>query len=258
MKQRAGWRVDCKWIAGIAFTLSLMAATMAFGVYQSTTIKQTKVIVQVALGEKLEEVIALNYNQIITIAQLNPEQTLPTENMPIKLEIKGKDIAGKSQDELVAYFIDEIATQAYNQNINFEGEASNQQPKEGDMFSSFALSVFNVLNAKTHQFLGTALTAIIAFSLLFLGLLVAFSYRFGRLISPAISFLIVGLSGVAFSLPLRLSAAISQQFSKVVAAPIANFFDIYLTLLATGVVLLTVGVIGNTVLWMLSKKEKVD
>lgn len=261
MKRRAGWRVDCKWIAGVIFTLSLMVVIVAYSLYQVTSFEQTKSIIKTATEKELKEAVAQSYNLIIALALINPEQSLPTENMPIKIELKGKDIIGKSQDELVTYLIDKIAAQIYNEGISFEGKDISSSEPSGPQTSSplesnFLIRLAGFFNAKTHRTLGVALVITLVNALLLLALLVGFSYRFGRLISPAISFLVAGLVGIIISSPARLGVLTPQKFSEIAAKPITNFFNTSLTLLAVGATLLVVGVIGNIILWAVFGKEK--
>lgn len=261
MKRRAGWRVDCKWIAGVIFTLSLIVVIIVYSLYQVTSFQQTKSIIKIAVEKELKEAVAQSYNLIIALALINPEQSLPTENMPIKIELKGKDIIGKSQDELVTYLIDKIAAQIYNEGTSFEGKDISSSEPSGPQTSSplesnFLIRLAGFFNAKTHRTLGVAFVITLVTALLFLALLVGSSYRFGRLISPAISFLVVGLAGIIISSPARLGASVPNQLSKMAAKPITNFFNTSLTLLAVGATLVVIGVIGNIILRAVFNKEK--
>lgn len=265
MKQRVGWRVDGKWIAGIFFTVSLFVLTIFLNLYQLTSFEQAKNITELMFKEPVNQLIDTNYSLIMTSAQLNPEQALELpQEIPFRVEIKGKDIINKTPEELKEYITDQIATQMYNDGLQLdtsEVESSTQgltqgSPQEQQMpslnINPVIFGMMSLFTARSNRLFGTLLVIPAIFTLLFFGLIVGFSYRFGKAVSPGICFTFVGFWGTLLSSPARLGMTFfpDEQYSDIFGELSTTIFTTYTILMIIGIILVLIGLVGGAIVWL--------
>lgn len=273
MKSRAGWRVDAKWIAGIFLTVSLIIFTALFSLYRLTSFEHTRNITEAIVGEPIDQFLDESYLVIRAFAAVNPEQSYESpEGIPFRVELKGRDIANMSQKQLKKYIVDQIATRVYNQGLE-SIMSEEKQPSEQQQFSIPGLEllqpqnqqsqglgafppgmfvVMGLFTATSHRLFGTLSIISAVFTLIFLGLLIGFSYRFGKAVSPGVCLSLIGLGGVIISSPAKLQAAFLSDaaYSKIIQEPANVVFNTYLTLLIIGIILVIAGLLGGGILRM--------
>ena len=268
MKKRVGWRVDAKWVAGILFTISLLIWTIFFNLYQLTSFKQAKNIIEAVLEEPISQFVDKSYPLMLIAAQINPEKTLtPPKEVPFNIEIKGRDVTGKTPEQLEKHIINQIATQIYNEGLESvvpEKWQATQKYPEGPPQKQQALSpgtgsvmfsIMNLFTAKSNRLFGMLLIISTIFTVLFLGLLVGFSYRFGRALSLGICLSVVGLWGTLFFSSAKLGATLppNEKYLNILRQPAANILTTYATVLIVGAVLIVTGIVGESILWITNK-----
>lgn len=231
-KGRKAWKVDLKWLFGILATVLLTVSLTSFAVYRVTTNPQveklTKVDVKTALPKELQGKIKGTPGQ-----------------KDFKVNVKGKwyspeQLDNMSESEMKKLFGDEIEKfmrgksfmeqqqGSSGQMLGIPGMGGSEQDMEkalsGENAEELGKQMFGNLMSQTLMpalgsvmvgpVKGMSMTIFLVTlipALLFLALMVVFSYRWGHLLSFA---LVLFLS----ALPVFLAASMFKMFSSASAA----------------------------------------
>lgn len=258
IKIKPYWHIDMKWIVSLILIPLLAVTFLILNLYKSTDevngveVSSTLLAAMYSPGSK-------NYdneiNEIRTIIQKSPDRTLrPFPGLDIK--ITEQDIEKYPVTEIKKRIFLELAKNIYDFN-----PAKMKLNKEGktDVFSNFGLMA--IFTKTSHQFIGKILIYGASASIIFLILLVYFSYGFGRLISPGLIFVLIGLPSVLFltvlqktpensQIPLGAKEISTQQrismFVSEVGPTISKIFQRnYIILIIVGLILILIGIVGK-------------
>lgn len=246
---RPSWHTDAKWICGLILIPILTATFWLFNLYQLTN--QTNAVK--LMSAALVDVVAPNqkdYTEDIkkikeTIRQSPDKVFKPFPGLDIK--ITEQDINQYPIEELKGRLFSELAQNIYG--------------SDSDGLSNFgALVIFTRFG---HQSIGKILIYATLVSVLFLALLVYFSYDFGRLVSPGVIFILIGLPATLLMAILQKMPAgpppplaageitlwqRATSFGSAIAPTIAQVgLKNYLILTALGWFLVLTGLIGRTI-----------
>lgn len=255
-KQRPYWHVDAKWVCALALIVTL-AVTLPTAVAHRLTAKEpaTEIVAYSLAGltspngiddtEGLEEIkarVAETGSETITFGGVDITFTAEDVNSlsPRELRLKVfKTFADNFYDRGI---------EGFAQNSDLSGDALEEAEQDTFLLNSF--------NAETHSKIGKALVWLITISLVLTVTLVFFSWRFGRLASPGLVFLLVGAPGLLFAAiagqnpevtgaarseeALGYTEAASSFVSYLAPLIVPHFANVYLWVFRLGILLLVV------------------
>jgi hypothetical protein len=184
LNSRPYWHVDAKWITGLLLILLLNGTFLLFILTQVTAPEQGIEILTVVLASSFSRE-GLDQKADIQIMRQKIAESPDGAWQPIpglNIVVREQDIAGLSPREIRLWFFRQLAEPIYyggQQGLaNLATDPEMQKNMEG------GIGPLGFISAETHGKLNKALLVLGLVSLSFLGLLVYFSYRFGRLGSP--------------------------------------------------------------------------
>ncbi len=258
---RPYWHVDAKWICAI---LALFALGLALLFYTLSTVTKrdfavrasATVIANLFSREGLDSNEGLE--ELRKKAKDIPGDTItPIEEFP-QITISKEDIQTLEPRELRIKLFSQLTGTVYDKGLEGAADEFTDNPKDREEFINQA-SVLGVFTESTHQsikriFWITAITSIV-----FLAGVIYFSAGWGRLVSPGLLLLLVGIPGSIIGLfivnmagegggPLADLPEIRQELSD-------SFNKSYLFATVIGGLLLLVAFIGKTVQSIMRKKS---
>lgn len=273
-KRSAGWRIDAKWVAGILFTLSLALSLLALSLYRVTGVDQAKDLYSPALESLLKEVPDESFAEIARSGQQSPEQPVQPAFYPFKIDVKGKEVAGRTPDQVRAVLAVRTVEALYRQGSaaltkrdettppstapTSEGPApplSGSAPEGSDQLSgilNLLSPMFIVMTRGTHDVAWTGFLVSLFPVFLFGLLMVLAAFRFGKLIS-------LGIPLVLLSGPGALVTSVFQALklaggkAAMARALVDPLWPVYLIVLSVGCLLILAGLSAGLVLRLLAK-----
>ena len=204
-KPRPYWHVDAKWITGILLLFLLTLTILIFILVQLTAPKQGIALLTTMLASSFSyESGGLDTPDDVNIMREKIAQSPNGEWQPIpgmQIVVRAEDIAGKTPREARLWFFRQWAEPLYYDGA--EGLANLMTDPDMQKSVEEGVGPLGFMNAGTHSKLKIAFAISGAVSLLFLGLLAIFSYRFGRLGSPGCVIFLTAIPGLVFMLGLR-------------------------------------------------------
>lgn len=182
--QRPYWHVDAKWITGVLLLFLLNATFLVFLVWRITAPEPGIEILTIVIASSFSREGLDQAADIETMHQRIAEspdgswQPIPGMNIVVREE----DIAGLSPREARLWFFRHLAEPIYFRGQ--QGLADLATDPEVKKNTEGGIGPLGFISAETHNKLNRALLVLGAISLVLLGLLIYFSYRFGRLGSP--------------------------------------------------------------------------
>jgi hypothetical protein len=262
-KPRPYWHVDAKWVTGILLLLLLNITFFLFLLVQVTSPEQGITLLSTSLASSFSmESGGLDSTVDLAIMRQKIAQSPDGAWQPIpglNIVIREADIAGKTPREARLWFFRQMAEPAYYNGTQGLADLADD-PVMKASFLDGGIGPLGVISAATNSKLTIALVVSGLISLLFLGLLIFFSYRFGRLRSPGCIIFLAALPGLLLFGGLRgwLSQAAqvsvpaeettitryTQMATDVLPGVVQNAMQTYGIFLFIGAGLLLVGLIG--------------
>lgn len=184
VKTRPYWHVDAKWFFGILAGLFLAQSLFVFCLYQLTK-KEIAVPIMATVTASMFSPNGLDETGDIEKIKSDIKNTPGDTFKPIptmNLTINKKDIEGKSPKEIrimiFTKFVEPVYTGELPPEILGSPEAIEEFRKDTTLLRGFS--------ANTHNGLKTVSTVFILITIFFLSLSIFFSYRLGRIVTPAI------------------------------------------------------------------------
>ena len=195
------WHVDAKWIAGILLLFILSATMLTSILTQITDEEQGIEILTIMLANSFSRE-GLDQEGDIEIIRENIAESPDGSWEPLpglNISVREEDMAGLSPREIRLWFFRKLAEPIYYEGqdglANLATDPEMRENMEGD------LGPLGFINVGTHARLNRILLILTLASLALLGLLVYFSYSFGRLGSPGCVIFLAAVPGVVvFSL----------------------------------------------------------
>lgn len=195
-KPRPYWHVDAKWISAILLLFLLSATFLTFMLVQITAAEQGVEILTVVLASSFsrdgldQELDMEVINQMIAESPNGSWKPISGLN----IVVREQDIAGLSPREIRLFYFRQMAEPLYYEGaqglVNLSTDPGMQENMEGGM------GPLSFINAETHTRLNNLFIVLSLVSLIFLGMLSYFSYRFGRLGSPGCVIFLAAVPGV--------------------------------------------------------------
>lgn len=261
LRLRPYWHVDLKWICAILLT-AVLAATLPVTVAHRLTEKgpATNLIAYTMAGMTSPQGIDSEAGLAEMKARVLEKGSETVKLAGIDVVFTAQDMNTLSPRELRLKVFRAFADRFYDQGA--KGLAQNQGFDAATVkkFENDA-SLINLFSAEMHERIGTVLLWMALADLLLVAAVIFFSRRFGRLVSPGVVFLLVGLPGIVLGAiasqnPEVTGAARSENpsdpmamiglFGSYVAPLIApHAAGIYLFVLLSGAVMLVVAALGR-------------
>ncbi len=250
IKMRPYWHVDMKWITALlfipVFSVTLFLANLYYITNKINAVNVASKLLQAMYAPGGNNTVQ-EVKEIRKMIQKSPDRSLkPFPGLDIKI----------TEQDLDKYPVDEIKGRVF---LEFAKNMYDFDSGETGTFSKFGLMAIFTLEG--HQSIGKILLYGVLISLVFLVLLVYFSYGFGRLISVGVTCILVSFPSMLFltilqkipknSLESSGAGEISMQqriysFVSTVGPTISQMLLInYITVTILGAVLLFVGIVGQ-------------
>ncbi|OGO14167.1 MAG: hypothetical protein A2Y53_06520 [Chloroflexi bacterium RBG_16_47_49] len=263
-KPRPYWHLDAKWITGILLLLLLNLTFFIYFLMQLTAPAQGITLLSTILASSFSfESGGLDAAGDIEIMRQKIAESPSGEWQPIpglQIVVREQDIAGKTPREARLWFFSLLAEPIYYQGQ--QGLASLMTDPEMKTSLQGGVGPLGFISAQTHGNLTIFFAVSALASLLFLGLLIYFSYRFGRLGSPGCIIFMAAIPGLLLLLfsrgwlaqvasnptPLSEPSALArygQLAADVVPVILQTATRLYLSLLGLGVLLMLLAFIGS-------------
>ncbi len=195
-KPRPYWHVDAKWITGILLLFLLNITFLLFVFVQITAPDRGIDLLTVMLAsafsrDGLDQEADLEImQQKIAASPDGAWQPIPSLN----IVVSEQDIAGLTPREMRLWFFRQLAEPIYYEGA--EGLKSLATSPEMQKNMEGGIGPLGLISAKTHSKLQKIFFVFGLISLGLLGLLVFFSYRFGRLGSPGLVIFLAAVPGL--------------------------------------------------------------
>jgi hypothetical protein len=195
-KPRPYWHVDAKWITAILLLILLNVTLLLFILMQATAPARgihllTVLIASSFSREGLDQEADLEImHERIAESPDGAWQPIPS----LKIVIREDDITGLTPREMRLWFFRQLAEPIYYEGQ--QGLAGLASDPEAAKNMEGGIGPFGFISAATHSKLQKIFLAFGFLSLTLLGLLVFFSYRFGRLGSPGCVLFLSALPGL--------------------------------------------------------------
>ncbi len=209
---RRSWKVDAKWLFGLACVAAVIAAG---GLYSASKLTEhdpaTGIFTGVMATLVKEDDASDGFEELQALAAASPDQEFTIEGAT--LPVRGHEIAGLSYDEAVNLVVGRIAETLYTEGpeaveLYFQDApgADSEGASEGDGGDS-DLGPFGLLTRDSHDTIQRIFTFSLIPIVVFAIPLLLFSHRFGRLGSLGVV-LAVGIA------PFAVLWLIAKQVTK--------------------------------------------
>jgi LPXTG-motif cell wall-anchored protein len=263
-KSRPYWHVDAKWITGILLLFLLNVTFLIFILVRATAPEQGITLITTMLASSFSyqsggmdtTVDIEEMRQKIAESPNGEWQPIPGMNITVREE----DIAGMTPRETRLWFFRKLAEPIY-----YDGEqglANLTTDPEMKEEVTGGLGPLGFISADAHKKLQSAFTIAGVVSLVFLGLLILFSYRFGRLGSPGCVIFLAAIPGLILFSAARgwtqnagqnppagaeetFITRYAQLAADVLPVVVQKALQIYIVLVLLGLGLMLLGLIGG-------------
>lgn len=272
IKNRKYWHIDAKWVCALLLAITLAATLPVVAVYQITAKEPATRLISYTMagltspdgidGEsgisEVKQRVLRNGSETITLAG-------------VSVTFTANDINTLSPRELRLKVFGAFATKFYDQGAKGFAASQGLDTSAVDKFQNDS-SVLSVFTLSTHNFIGGILLWVLLINILLLLGLVLFSHRFGKIVSPGVVMLLVGLpavilaifasqnstvSGTARSATATGSVDMIGSFISFVAPLILPYFaNTYLVTLLSGLILLVIAALGRVIYTLAQRHAK--
>ncbi|HBG74970.1 MAG: hypothetical protein A2X25_07290 [Chloroflexi bacterium GWB2_49_20] len=264
IKPRPYWHVDAKWLTGIFLLLLLNITFLIFLLVQVTGPEQGITLLTTTLASSFSfESGGLDTSSDLEIMRQKIAESPDGQWQPIpglQIIVREEDIAGKTPREARLWFFRQMAEPLYyNGEQGLADIMTDPEMKKG---LAGGVGPLGLISAATHRKLLVVFAVSGLVSLLFLGLLVFFSHRFGRLGSPGCVIFLVAVPNLILMGGLRgwlanaaqtpastgaqaLLSRYLQLAADVLPGIVQKAMYVYIFLVFLGIALLLVALIGS-------------
>lgn len=259
---RPYWHVDAKWVSGIVLAIVLAVWLILFAAWQITSrdIAVPLMTNMITFGMKQGDTAANQQALEELRKKIAESPTKSIEPLPgLPATITEADLL-LGADGLREKLFRQITEPLYDKGARKLAEERTADKSQQDKFVNDATAL-SFINRESHDRIGWWVIIWGAVTLVIVGLTVLFSYRFGRLVTPAVVLLLVSLPGLAAFLVLSAivaqpsaPAANAQSYFELAAAAKGAFApavsagrQVYLTAVLVGLGLLVVSLLGKVI-----------
>ncbi|OLB76374.1 MAG: hypothetical protein AUI14_18950 [Actinobacteria bacterium 13_2_20CM_2_71_6] len=197
-KNRPYWHVDAKWLSAIALAVSLAATLPAAALYRATDKASGQQIISYVVAGLMSP-DGLDSGKGVTEIRERVRRT-GSEAVSfggVSVTITRHDVDTLSPRQLRLKVSGAFAARFYD--LGPRGMATKLKADEAATKKAESdAAVLRPFTRDGHRWFATALLVLCGVDLILLGLVVVFSHRFGRLVSPGVVLILVGLPGPLF------------------------------------------------------------
>src|SRR2546430_2979893 len=197
-KNRPYWHVDAKWLSAIALAVSLAATLPAAALYRATDKASGQQIISYVVAGLMSP-DGLDSGKGVT--EIRERVRRPGSEAVsfggVSVTITRHDVDRLSPRQLRLKVSGAFAARFYD--LGPRGMATKLKADEAATKKAESdAAVLRPFTRDGHRWFATALLVLCGVDLILLGLVVVFSHRFGRLVSPGVVLILVGLPGPPF------------------------------------------------------------
>jgi hypothetical protein len=273
LKPRPYWHVDAKWLTGILLLFLLNITFVVLLMVQITAPEQGITLLTTALASSFSvEEGGLDASGSMDTMHQKIAESPNGEWQPIpgmRIVVREADIFGKTPREVRLWFFRQWAEPLYYDGA--QGLAGLMTDPKMQNEAQGGIGALEFITAETHKKLQGALAVSGLVSLFFFGLLIFFSYRFGRLGSPGCVIFLAAAPGLIFmggargwleQAAQRLAAVgqetyltrYTQLAVDVLPGVVQTALQIYVILFFLGLVMMLIALIG--IIFVRERKNK--
>lgn len=254
-EETSHWRVDLKWIFGVAGALLLLATLTVAGFYSVTSPGVSLDIIEPLVSDATEvrELVEENYSDLRAKARRSSSASFVIPDIGVQVTVKATEVNSLSADDLADKVVSEVAEQIYDR--GYKGNLPMPDALGvGEMRArAVVATLLSVLNRKTHSDLLWPLIVLAVLAVAFGVMSAAFCRGWGRALGAGI---IIIAAALPPSLFLRIAnefvfgsstgvfKGASHQALRTASGSMLLFYDIAL---AAGALVLLGGIIGVVV-----------
>ncbi|MCJ7772019.1 MAG: hypothetical protein MUP22_02680 [Desulfobacterales bacterium] len=263
-KPRPYWHVDAKWLTGIVLIFLLNITFLLFVLVQITGPEQGINLLATTLASQFSfEAGGLDAEGDIAIMRQKINESPDKQWQPIpglEIVVRAEDIEGKTAREARLWFFRQWAEPLYYDGPQGLGDLMTDPEMKEELAQG--VGPLSIVSAATHRKLLAFLVVSGLVSLFFLGLLVLFSHRFGRLGSPGCVIFVAAIPNLILLAGLRgwlenavqnteptgfqiLISRYTQLAADVLPEIVQKALSIYIFLVLLGIFLLLLALIGG-------------
>ena len=254
---RRSWKVDAKWLFGLACVAAVIAAG---GLYSASKLTEhdpaTGIFTGVMASFAKEDDASDGFEELQALAAASPDQEFTIEGAT--LPVRGHEIVGLSYDAAVDLVVGRIAETLYTEGPEAVEQYFQDAPGadsagalEGDGGGS-DLGPFGLLTSDSHDTIQRIFTfSLIPIVVLAIPLLL-FSHRFGRLGSVGVVLAVgtapfAGLWLIVKEVTKDPSGdGIGAALAQALSPPVGDLSSTFLTLLIIGIAIVLAALVGHT------------
>jgi hypothetical protein len=261
-KPRPYWHVNLKWIAGIGLFFALSAALLLYNL-SALTERQRAVDISSTVVASLFSQGGLDVEKSLDNLRQNAalipgDSVTPIEQLPW-ITISKADLATMSAQDLRLKIFDQLTRPIYDKGVVGAAQSFTSDPAQQQKFVQQA-SILGSLTNQTHQVLQTAFVIAVILAVVELAVLVFYSAGWGRLVSPAVVFLLVSplgvITGLLLSHPPTSGNALLAALPSTITHEIGNMLSSsYSAVAVAGASLLLVALVGKVVQIILRRSK---
>jgi hypothetical protein len=257
-KPRPCWHVDLKWTSAILLALALAGTLPVAGLYRATSEDSGRKIVAYVMaglaspdGLDSERGVADLRDKV----HRTGSETLDVGGVPVV--VTAADVDTLSPRELRLKVFGSFAARFYDLGPKELARTRGADAKKAEADAT----LLRPFTRGAHDRIATVLLAFVAADLVLAGLVVLFSRRFGRLVSPGVVLVLAGLPGpLLWAVSTQHGGAPAGSRIGAVAGTVLpllarDFAAGYLTVLAGGALLLAAAAVGK-VIWSVRRGRR--
>jgi hypothetical protein len=206
---RPYWHVDAKWICGLVFMFLFGLSLFTWGLYQITNPKSgidimTKMITLAFSRDGIDS--TKDIDEVKAKLAASPTKTVQP-NPALNVTLTEEDIAGKTPREIRYLIFSQVATPIYYNGKGAEEVLNTSEARANFKKDTFLLRLFS---ESSHKAIRIAMITLSLLSAVFLGMVVFFSARFGRIANPGF---VIFASSWFWALFFVFLTSVSKNFS---------------------------------------------
>lgn len=270
-KARPYWHIDAKWVCALMLAVSLLVTLPVVAAFRLTSRgPAVDLIAYTFAGMTSPQGIDSEAGVEDIKSKLAQTGTSTINFGGVEVDLNAEEVNSLTPRELRLKVFRTFAEQFYDKGVS--GLAADQNVGH-DALAKLEndASAISIFGSSAHQRVKVILLWMVALNILLLIGVVAFSFRFGRLISPGLVFLIVGLPGVPLAIIAAQGAGVvgsarienpenQLELIKVFTSYISplvlpHISGVYMAVFVTGSLLILAGVIGKILSKVFTSKE---
>ena len=250
------WKKDAKWVAGIYLTIFLSLFLLFSTISKLITVENFDKVVNYFFLARVEEFVGERFDEIKYFASLYPDEKIPLlKEFPVEIEITGNELKNKSSADISRLLIKNISVEIFKNRLDMK--KIKNFPELYSKIDGLEFFFF-VFSEKGKSIVDKISIGLFIGSLLSFILLILFSYRFGKIVSVGVCFIISSLPGVISSKIIERILINEVGLSGAGMEVFKSLFNIHRNLFLSGIILIIIGILGGLFYGKKVKQIKIE